>query len=93
MSNPMKIVLERQPAKKRPNVFNFEILDIFRAKVVFLKKCATKIIFSKPIGLLLVKNHLHIQFVESTWLKHFVMHLCPKVVFPFLKNIFIIGFT
>jgi hypothetical protein len=37
--------------------------------------------------LLVIKNHLPIQFVENTWLKCFVMHLCPKVVFP-LKKMF-----
>jgi hypothetical protein len=37
MSNPMKSVLERQLAKKRPNVFSFEISNIFGAKYVFKK--------------------------------------------------------
>jgi hypothetical protein len=39
----------------------------------------------QDLGLLLVKNHLHIQFVDSTWLKHLAMHiimqLCSRVVF------------
>ncbi len=33
----MKSVLERQLAKKRPNVFSFEISNIFGAKYVFKK--------------------------------------------------------
>lgn len=37
MSNPMKSVFKRQLAKKRPNVFSFEISDIFGAKYVFKK--------------------------------------------------------
>jgi hypothetical protein len=32
--------------------------------------------------LLVIKNHLPIQFVENIWLKRLVMHLCPRVVFP-----------
>jgi hypothetical protein len=38
--------------------------------------------FLHNLALLGVKNHLPIQFVESIWLKHFVMHLCSRVVFP-----------
>ncbi len=41
--------------------------------------------FLQDLALLVVKNHLPIQFVESTWLKHFVMQLCPKIVFPSRK--------
>ncbi len=36
----------------------------------------------KDLVLLVVKNHLPIQFFEGIWLKHFIMHLCSKVVFP-----------
>jgi hypothetical protein len=87
MSNPMKSLLERQPAKKNLMCLSLKY-HIFWCKRCFLKRCcATKIFFSRLVGLLVVKNHLPIQFVESTWLKHFVMHLCPKVVFPF-KNLF-----
>jgi hypothetical protein len=39
----------------------------------------------QDLTLLVVKNHLPIQFVENIWLKRFVMHLCPKVVFPLRK--------
>ncbi len=35
---------------------------------------------------LVIKNHLLIQFVKGTWLKHLVMHLCPRVVFPSKKK-------
>ncbi len=35
---------------------------------------------------MVVKNHLPIQFVESTWLKRLVIHLCPRVVFPLRKT-------
>ncbi len=35
---------------------------------------------------LVVKDHLPIQFDESIWLKHLVMHLCPRIVFPSRKT-------
>ncbi len=38
------------------------------------------------LGLLVIKNHLSIQFVEGTWLRHFVMQLCPHVVSLFRKT-------
>jgi hypothetical protein len=41
--------------------------------------------FLQNLTLLFIKNHLPIQFVESTWLKCFAMHLCPKVAFPSRK--------
>jgi len=41
--------------------------------------------FLQGLAFLVVKNHLLIQFVESTWLKRLVIHLCPKVAFPSRK--------
>ncbi len=33
------------------------------------------------VALLIVKNHMPLQFVESVWLKHLVLQLCPPVQF------------
>jgi len=41
--------------------------------------------FVENLTLLTMKNHLPLQFVESVWLKHFVLQLCPHVQFPFRK--------
>jgi hypothetical protein len=38
--------------------------------------------FLEDLGLIIVNNNLLIQFVESVWLKHLTMHLCPKLNFP-----------
>jgi hypothetical protein len=38
------------------------------------------------LGLLVVKIHLAIQFVDSISLKHLVMQLWPQVVFPSQKT-------
>jgi len=37
--------------------------------------------FVKNLGLLIVKNHLPLQFVESVWLKCLVLQLCLHVQF------------
>jgi hypothetical protein len=38
--------------------------------------------FLEDLALLIVKNNLLIQFVESMWLKCLIIHLCPKLNFP-----------
>ncbi len=41
----------------------------------------------RNLGLLIIKNHLHLKFVEIQWLKHFNIHLCAKVVWFSKKEI------
>ncbi len=69
----------KEPTKKWPNIKVFWYKRFFKEKC-----CATKAILL-DLALLVVKNHLFIQFVESTWLKHLVMHLCPRIVFSSRK--------
>jgi len=66
MNSPLINVFERQPTKKRPNVSNFEILKFFGAKDPFKKYIVQQKQFLQDLALLVVKNHLLIQFVEST---------------------------
>jgi hypothetical protein len=66
MNSPLINVFERQPTKKRPNVSNFEILKFFGAKDPFKKYIVQQKQFLQDLALLVVKNHLFIQFVEST---------------------------
>ncbi len=40
----------------------------------------------QDFDLLNVKNHMHMQIVESVWLKLSTMHLCVKVLFPSQKK-------
>jgi hypothetical protein len=63
-------------------VFNSKISKFFGAKEFFKKDVVQQKQFLQDLALLVVRNHLPIQFVESTWLKHLVMHLSPRVVFP-----------
>ncbi len=41
--------------------------------------------FVENLTLLIMKNHLPLQFVESMWLKHLLLQLCPCVHFPSQK--------
>jgi hypothetical protein len=85
MNSPLGNVLEKQPAKKRPNVFNFEILEFFGVKDHLKKDVVKQKQFLQDLALLVVKNHLLIQFIESTWLKFLIMHLCSRIVFTSRK--------
>jgi hypothetical protein len=66
-------------------VSNFEISEFFGAKDHFKKDVVQQKKFLQDLALLVVKNHLPIQFIESTWLKFLVMHLCSRVVFTSRK--------
>lgn len=72
-----------------PNIFGSSISIFFGMKMIFLKNDLqqTKGNF-KNIGILVVKNHLLMQFVKSPWLKHLVIHLCLWVVFLSRKIFF-----
>ncbi len=85
MNSPLRNVFESQLAIKWPNVFNFKILKFFGAKDPLKKDVVQQKQFLQDLTLLVVKNHLPIQFVESTWLKCLLMHLCARVVFPSRK--------
>jgi hypothetical protein len=63
------------------NVLPF--LFIFASKVPFKKKKWNKKLFVEHLAFFIVKNHLHLQFVENVWLKCLVLHLCFCVQFPF----------
>jgi hypothetical protein len=43
--------------------------------------------FLENFGLLVIKNHLHLQIVKGAWLKCLIMHSCLRMVFP-SRNIF-----
>ncbi len=85
VNSPLRDVLERQPAKKRPNVYNSIISQVFGAKDHFKKDVVQQKQILQDIALLVVKNHLLVQFIESTWLKLLVMHLCSRFVFTSSK--------
>jgi len=73
---------EKQPSKKRPNVSSNSIFSFFVAKKPFKKNDVQQKKNLEDLILLIVKNHLHLQFVKSSWLKKFSMHLCLRIIFP-----------
>jgi hypothetical protein len=75
----------KQLAKKRMIVFVGSSSKIFSIKDSFKKEYVSHKIFLEDLGLLIVKNNLPIQFVESMWLKHLILHLCPKLNFLFKR--------
>jgi hypothetical protein len=64
---------------------NSEILEFFDAKDPFKRDVVHQKQFLQDLALLVIKNHLPIQFVKSIWLKCLIMHLCPRIVFPSRK--------
>jgi hypothetical protein len=64
--------------KKKHNMSNNAILLLFDAKDRFKNDDMQQKTLLQDHILLVVKNHLPIQFVENTWLKHLAMHLCPR---------------
>jgi hypothetical protein len=52
------------------------------SKIPLKKKDVSHKEFLEDLALLIVKNNLLIQFVESMWLKCLIIHLCPKLNFP-----------
>jgi hypothetical protein len=72
---------ERQPSKKRPNVSFNSISSFFVVKEPFKKDDMQQKQILEDLTLLIVKNHLLLQFVEGGWLKRFTMHCVPKLFF------------
>jgi len=71
--------------KEKMIFFGGSISKFFSAKDSFKKKDVPQKAFLENLGLLIVKNNLPIQFVENMWLKHLILHLCPKLNFPSIR--------
>jgi hypothetical protein len=76
---------EIQPSKKKPNVSFNSIYYFFVAQKLFKKDDVLQKQFLEDLTFLIVKKHLLLQFVKSSWLNSFNMHLCPRIVFPSKK--------
>jgi hypothetical protein len=59
-------------------------LNFLLSKILIKKMMYSKMFF-EDLVLLIVKKHLPMHLVESQWLKRFSLHLCPRVVLPFMK--------
>jgi len=65
------------------NPFGGLISNFFSIKNTLKKEDVPHKSFLEDLSLLIVKNNLSIQFVESMWLKRLIFHLCPKLNFLF----------
>ncbi len=81
VNNNFKSRLENQLVKKR-FVVNASVISNFFGAINLYKKDNVHD-FVEKFNLLVIKNHLPIQFVESIQLKCLVIQLCFHVVFPF----------
>jgi hypothetical protein len=77
VNNFLKGNVERQLLKKCPSIFGSSISNFFVAKNLYKQNDVEQQQFLEDFGLLVVKNNLPIQFVESVWLKKLCMHLGP----------------
>jgi dihydropteroate synthase len=82
MNSLLKSTKESHPSKKRSNPSRRSISKFLSIKNMFFKKDVSQKEFLKDPGLILIKNNLLIQFVESMWLKHLILCLCLKLHFP-----------
>jgi hypothetical protein len=57
---------EKQPSKKRPNISSNSISNFFVTKEPFKKDDVQQKQFLEYLGLLIVKNHLPLQFMKSS---------------------------
>jgi hypothetical protein len=80
---PLRNVFEKQLEKNR---LTLKYKKKIGAKDPFKKDVVQQTQNLQGLTFLVVKDHLPIQFDESTWLKHLVMHLCPRIVFPSKKT-------
>jgi hypothetical protein len=86
MNSSMQTQVERQPIKSRQNVSSSKILNCFFAKLPYKKDEMQQKKILEDLTLLIVKNHLLVHFLESSWLKKFTLQLYPRIVFPFRKT-------
>jgi hypothetical protein len=77
---PSRIEDLKQLSNKGPNIFSNSISNFVLEKNLSRKIDVQQKQFLKDLGLLIIKNHLPLQFVESIWLKRFSMQLCPIIV-------------
>jgi hypothetical protein len=72
----MKASSEKPPTKKRPNISSSSIFYFFTSKEPFKNDDVKQQKFLENLALLIIKIHLHLQFVKSVWPKGLILHFC-----------------
>jgi hypothetical protein len=65
---------------------HLKFLNCFFAKLLYKKDEMQQKQFLEDLTLPIVKNHLLVHFLESSWLKKFTLQLYPCIVFPSRKT-------
>jgi hypothetical protein len=73
-------IITKQATKMRHNIFT-TISSFFCSTTPFKINEPQQKEFLEDLALVIIKNHLLMQFVESVWLKTFAMDLCPRLLF------------
>ncbi len=81
MNSTMRASLEKQPTKKKPNISSSSIFYFFTSREPFKNDDLKQQKFLENLVLLIVKIHLHLQFVKSVWPKGLILHFCILVQF------------
>jgi hypothetical protein len=82
VNNQLKGKVKKQLAKKQNQIHIIVQLSNFCYQITFPKGSYVAKMFLENTGLLIIKNKLLVQFVESLWMKCLCLHLCPRLVFP-----------
>ncbi len=82
VNSSLKRFMEKLPTENHLSIFGSLISNCFATKNPYKQSDVEQKKYLEDIGLLVVKNNLPIQFVESVWLKRLCMHLCTQVKFP-----------
>jgi hypothetical protein len=85
VNNPLRGKVDKLFAKKKSSSSGSAIVNFFVTKDPFQIDYMWPKTFLEDMGLLIIKNHLSMQFVESLQMKHLCLHLCQRLVFPFKK--------
>jgi len=81
-------VLKNNLQRKGQMFQQVQYLFFFAMKEPFKKDNVQQKYFLQSLGLLIIKNNLPLQFVESIWFKCLILHLFPKVVLYYRKHFF-----
>jgi hypothetical protein len=89
MNNPLKGEMEKQTTPKKSNSYGNVIVNFCVPKYFFQTDHMYELFFIEDMGLLIIKNHISMQFVESLWMKRLCVKFVSKTCISFQKTIFI----
>lgn len=77
----------RKKSKTRPTIPPSEITSFFGAQRPYNKSDPAQVKFMEDLLLFICKSYQPLSIVEDQWLRRFIMHQNPKVIFPSLRQL------